>query len=61
MDTNGYDEVKGLGKKQRAALEFIRRVNGWHSFASDVRREIVSLHNRGLVEVNQYKQFRAVR
>lgn len=49
----------GLGIRQRAALEFIRGVNGWHTFASDVRPVIVSLVRRGLVEIYEPgKQFR---
>ena len=52
---------KGLGKAQRKALDFIRTVNGWHSFASDVRGPILSLASRGLVEVSEVsQQFRAI-
>ena len=49
-----------LGKRQQAALDFILRCNGWHSFANDVKREILSLAKLGLVEVNEFNQFRKV-
>ena len=50
---------KGLGKKQREAWEFIQRVNGWHTYAPDVKRVIMSLEYRGLVDVSEKtKQFR---
>jgi hypothetical protein len=44
--------TRGLGKRQREALAFITRVNGWHTFAKDVRAVILSLQQRGLVEVS---------
>jgi len=56
-----YEErERGLGKRQRAALRFIRSVNGWHCFDGTTAREIKSLQHRGLVVVNRYRQFRAV-
>jgi hypothetical protein len=52
---------KGLGKKQREALAFIRHVNGWHSYAPDVESVIRSLAERGLVEYSyNSRQFRAI-
>ena len=63
-------QQSGLGRQQRAALEFITRVwlahdcnadASWHSFAADVRRPIVALARRGLVEVSlETRQFRLV-
>ena len=50
--------AQGLGKRQRQALEFIERVNGWHTYAKDVAGVIRTLERRGLVETNQYSQFR---
>lgn len=41
-----------LGKRQQAALDFISGVNGWHSFDSTVRREILTLERRSLVIVS---------
>lgn len=49
---------QGLGKNQRKALEFISRVNGWHTFAKDVAPVVHSLERRGLVQVNEHSQFR---
>jgi len=40
-----------LGKNQRKAYEFIQTVNGWHTFAKDVRPVIESLQKRGLISV----------
>lgn len=54
---------QGLGKAQRKALEFIRKVNGWHGYSSDAitRRIVRSLANRNLVELSENtKQFRAI-
>ena len=52
---------QGLGTSQRKALEFISAVNGWHTFAPDVRRVVLSLEARGLVEVSHdTQQFRRV-
>ena len=52
---------KRLGKRQREALDFIRRVNGWHTFDTTTKRVILSLAARGLVEVSlKTNQFRAV-
>jgi hypothetical protein len=47
-----------LGKRERRALTFIKKVNGWHSFDKTVKREVRSLERKGLVEVNQFNQFR---
>ncbi len=43
--------AQGLGKNQRKAYKFIQTVNGWHSFARDVRKTVLSLEKRGLVLV----------
>lgn len=54
---------QGLGKAQRKALEFIRKVNGWHGYSSDAitRRIVRSLANRNLVELSDStQQFRAI-
>ena len=54
---------KRLGPHQKNALEFARRVYpGWHSYAKDplTRRVIASLAKRGLVEKNEFWQFRAI-
>jgi len=49
-----------LGRLQRLALSFIARCSGWHGYSSDYDtvRIIGSLERRGLVEVNEFKQFR---
>lgn len=63
MATNSLPDVHGLSKAQRKALEFIRKVNGWHGYASDAitRRIVRSLAARNLVEVSENtQQFRAV-
>lgn len=50
-----------LGKHQREALDFARRNDGWHTFDITVKRVILSLAARGLVEVSlKTNQFRAV-
>jgi len=54
-------DEQGLGARQRKALDFIRTVHGWHSFAKDVAPAVRSLAERGLVVVSEpTKQFRAV-
>jgi hypothetical protein len=50
---------QGLGTHQRRVLTFIRRVNGWHSYARDVAHVVESLERRGLVETSNGAQFRA--
>lgn len=53
--------TQGLGKRQREALAFIETVNGWHTFAKDVRQVVLSLEARGLVRVSpDTNQFRLV-
>ena len=49
-----------LGPLQKKALEFIRMVNGWHTYASDKQTKgvISRLEKRGLIETNEFKQFR---
>jgi hypothetical protein len=53
--------MKTLGPLQTKALEFFRRVNGWHSFAKDktTKGVISRLEKRGLVETNEFFQCRA--
>lgn len=56
MDKN----EKGLGKLQKECLNFIREVNGWHTYADNpqTKRIVKSLEKRGLVITNEFKQFR---
>jgi hypothetical protein len=49
-----------LGRKMIEALRFARAYPGWHTFAPEARPEIVRLSLRGLVRVNQHRQFKAV-
>lgn len=50
---------KRLGKRQREAFAFISGVNGWHTYAPDVRNVVKSLEYRGLVDVSEKtSQFR---
>lgn len=54
--------IKGLGKSQRAALEFAQfyTVDSWHTFSQDskTQRIMQSLQRRGLIEINQFAQFK---
>ena len=55
------DHIMKMGKNMEHALAFIRKYNGWHSYASD-RATVYAvwrLKERGLVEINQHQQFRA--
>lgn len=49
-----------MGKNMRHALTFARKVNGWHTYASDrpTVDAIKRLERRGLVITNQFHQFR---
>jgi len=50
-----------LGKNMRHALEFAKKYAGkWQGFASDraTRNAIQSLQRQGLIEVNEFQQFR---
>lgn len=47
-----------IGRLMRGALYFIVKVNGWHTYAKDSSREILTLAKYGLVEVNEFSQFR---
>ena len=52
-----------LGKNMKHALSFARKYSGWHSFyvrQRETRMAIYALRKRGLVEVNQYNQFRGI-
>ena len=53
---------KRLGPHQKNALEFARKYPGWHGYARDplTTRVIASLVKRGLVESNEFQQFRAI-
>jgi hypothetical protein len=50
-----------LGRNMKHALDFIRRVQGWHGFdrrCQATRRAIARLAAHGLVQVNEFSQFR---
>lgn len=51
-----------LGRNEKHAIEFIRRVNGWHTYSGDraTLDAVRSLARKGLVELNQYRQFRSL-
>jgi hypothetical protein len=54
-------KTKGLGKNQRAAVDFYSRFSGWQSFAGGCRdtvRIIKSLVRRGILESNEFFQAR---
>lgn len=55
--TNWDAATKKLGHKQRKALAFAGQ--DWRSFDKTTEREIESLAKRGLVEINEFGQFRA--
>ena len=53
-----------LGKHMQTALLFANSYPGWHSFYSLVRSTrdpIKRLVKRGLIEVNEFNQFRSIR
>ncbi len=50
-----------MGNNMKAALEFAQRHPGWHGYAvrdRATRQAIAALALRGLVEVNEFDQFR---
>ena len=51
-----------MGVNMRYALDFIRRCNGWHTYANDraTRNAVKRLEARGLVETNEFRMFRAL-
>ena len=52
-----------MGKNMRNALDFIRRVNGWHGYDKRDRAIVYAVNalaRIGLVEINEYAQFRAL-
>jgi len=53
---------KRLGPHQKNALAFAREYPGWQGYAKDslTKRVIASLAKRGLVETNEFYQFRAI-
>jgi hypothetical protein len=56
-------KTKGLGKDQRATLDFYSRFSGRHSFARGCRdtvRVIKSLVRRGLLESNEFFKARTI-
>lgn len=40
-----------LGKAEQRALRFICKVDGWTTYSSDAKREIISLQKKGLVDL----------
>lgn len=44
--------TKKMGKHQREAFAFISKIDGWHSFDKKVKRIILALEKRNLVDVN---------
>lgn len=59
MDYKEYNSrLKGIGAQQKKAFNFARRFPGWQSFDNTTRKVIESLAGRGLVQVNQFDQFR---
>lgn len=48
METN----IKKMGKHQREAFAFISKVDGWHSFDKRIKRIVIALEKRNLVDVN---------
>lgn len=52
-----------IGHNMAHALAFIEGCRGWSTYATDraTVNAVKSLARRGLVEVNAYHQFRAVR
>ena len=52
-----------MGKNMKHALAFARQYPGWHTWdkhCQATQKAILRLWYLGLVEVNQYHQFRAV-
>ena len=61
METTGQN-TKRLGPLQKRMLVFAMKYanRGWFSYANDptTRRVIKSLVKRGLIKINDYRQFR---
>lgn len=49
-----------MGPHQINVLRFAIRFQGWHTFAKDrtMKRAVKSLHAKGLLEINEFRQFR---
>ena len=54
--------MKALIKSQRAMLDFISECSGWSSYANDslTLKNIKCLVALGLIETNEFNQFRRV-
>lgn len=54
--------TKGLGQCQKQMLRFMAAYPNWHSYRGDAKTTRIarSLEKRGLVELNEYGQFRPV-
>lgn len=52
-----------LGKYQKAMLNFAKKFNGWHSITTIdnnfTLKVAQSLQKRGLLKINQFRQFKA--
>ena len=50
-----------MSKNEKNALKFANRWPGWHSYAKDTQttKAIEGLKSKGLVEVNEFRQFKA--
>lgn len=51
-----------LGKNMEHALNFARKYSGWHTYANDAttKSAIQRLEKQGMVEVNEFNQFRGI-
>ena len=49
-----------IAAHREIAMNFCTKYEGWHTFANDsiTKRTIKSLEKKGLVEVNEFQQFR---
>ena len=52
--------MKKLGPLSQKTFDFISQIKGWHSYAGDkqTRGIIKRLKKRGLIETNEFHQFR---
>jgi hypothetical protein len=50
-----------MSSEQARLLKFAIKYSGWHGYSSDVSRVIYGLVKWGLLEVNEFKQFRLLR
>ena len=49
-----------MSKEQARLLRFALKYPGWQSYCSKARPVVKSLEQHGLLEVNEYKQFRII-